>query len=162
VTDPQHPATTPTTTATSVPTEVARTVLRVVLGVVMIAHGWQKMTGGGLAGTGEAFAGMGMPAAGVTGPLVALLELVGGVAVLLGLLTPLMAGLYALTMLGAAALVHAPNGFFASDGGVELTLVLLAVSLYLAVTGAGRASLDSVLARVLPERPARLLRAPSA
>jgi putative oxidoreductase len=160
VTDPHRP--TPTATATSIPTEVARTVLRVVLGVVMIAHGWQKMAGGGLSGTGEAFAGMGMPAAGVTGPLVALLELVGGVAVLLGLLTPLVAGLYALTMLGAVTLVHAPNGFFASDGGVELTLVLLATSLYLAVAGAGRASLDSVLARVLPERPARLLRAPSA
>lgn len=156
------PNPTPTAARGSLPTEVARTVLRVVLGVVMIAHGWQKMAGGGLSGTGEAFAGMGMPAPGLTGPLVALLELVGGVAVLLGLLTSLLAGLYALTMLGAVVLVHASNGFFAADGGIELTLVLLATSLYLAVAGAGRVSLDALIARVAPDRAGRLLRVVSA
>ncbi|WP_322645583.1 DoxX family protein [Oerskovia flava] len=109
----------------------------------MIAHGAQKVFTFTLSGTGAAFGDMGIPAAGVAGPAVALFELVGGVALLLGLGTRVVAALYAVTMLGALFLVHLSAGFFAGDGGYELVLVLAAAAAALALTGPGVWSVDA-------------------
>ncbi|MGY4721439.1 DoxX family membrane protein [Naumannella cuiyingiana] len=124
---------------------MARLVLRGVLGIVMIAHGVQKVSSGGLGAAGASFERMGIPGGAVFGPLVALLELAGGAAMLLGLLTPIVGALFALTMLGAAVLVHGGNGFYAQAGGYEFALVLAVLSAYLAVVGPGRLSVDSRL-----------------
>ena len=126
-------------------TDLALLVARVALGGVMIAHGAQKAFQFGFAGTQQAFSGMGAPLPGLTAVLVTLLELVGGVAVILGLATRLVAALYALTMLGAAVLVHLPNGFYAQNGGWELVGLLALVALALVAGGPGRLSLDRAL-----------------
>jgi putative oxidoreductase len=102
----------------------------------------------------------GAPLPGLTAVLVTLLQLVGGVAVLLGLATRVVALLYTLTMVGAAVLVHLSNGFYAADGGWELVGLLAVVSLALVVGGPGRLSLDGLLtqrrrARVAPSAPAQ-------
>ncbi|HEY8753080.1 MAG TPA: DoxX family protein [Arthrobacter sp.] len=123
----------------------AITVLRVILGFLFAAHGWQKFNEWTIAGTQAAFAQMGVPAANVSAPLIAGLELAGGIALILGVLTRVVAALLAADMIGALVLVHAPAGVFADKGGYELVLLLGAAALALALTGAGRMSVDRVL-----------------
>jgi putative oxidoreductase len=135
-----------TPTTRSAPQDLGLLVTRIALGGVMIAHGIQKAFLSGFAGTQQGFAGMGAPLPGLTAVLVTLLELVGGVAVVLGLATRVVALLYALTMVGAAVLVHLPNGFYAADGGWELVGLLAIVSVALVVGGPGRLSLDHLVA----------------
>lgn len=125
---------------------LALLVLRIAVGLTLAAHGWQKVFGFGFSGVAGSFAGMGVPLAPVMGPLVSVLELLGGFALAAGLLTRVVAPLLALDMLGAALLVHLPNGFFAPKGA-ELVLTLMAATLTLAITGAGAFSVDSKLAR---------------
>ncbi|GAA4768171.1 DoxX family protein [Microbacterium gilvum] len=121
-------------------------VLRIALGVVMIAHGAQKLFAFTLAGTTESFEAMGMPLASVTAPLAIAIELLGGAAILLGAAAPVAGGLIAAQMLVATALVHMPYGVFVADGGWELTALLGASALAVALVGAGRFSLDAVIA----------------
>lgn len=126
-------------------TTTAITALRIILGFLFAAHGWQKFTEWTIAGTQASFAKMGIPAAEVAAPAIAVLELAGGIALILGILTRVVAALLALDMLGALFLVHASAGVFAANGGYELVLVLGAAAFALALTGAGRVSLDRAL-----------------
>jgi len=120
---------------------IGLTVLRVVLGIVFAVHGAQKLFVFGIPGLTEAFAGMGVPLAGVVGPAVALFEFVGGLALIAGLfVTPVALGLTAV-MVGAALLVHLPAGFFLPNG-YEFVLVLAAGAIALALAGPGAWSLD--------------------
>jgi putative oxidoreductase len=126
-------------------TTSARTILRIVTGFLFAAHGWQKFNEFTIAGTQAAFAQMGVPAANLVAPFVATLELVGGVALILGVLTRVFAALLAVDMLGALFLVHASAGIFAATGGYELVLILAAAALAVALVGAGKVSVDKAL-----------------
>ena len=66
--------------------DTALLVVRLVTGLTMFLHGWQKLTTAGFGGVGDMFAEMGVPLAAVAGPVVMLVELVGGVLFMLGLL----------------------------------------------------------------------------
>jgi len=124
---------------------IALTVLRLALGAVFLAHGWQKIFEFTIPGTQAAFAEMGVPAAQLVGPAIAFLELLGGAAIILGVLVRPVAALLAVDMLAALFLVHAPAGIFVADGGYELVLVLAAGAAALALFGAGRFSIDSLV-----------------
>ncbi|MEX5302010.1 DoxX family protein [Kocuria sabuli] len=130
----------------STPASAGLTVLRAVLGLTFLLHGWQKFTEWTIAGTQASFAEMGVPLAEVAAPAVAVLELAGGALLVLGLATRVVAALLALVMLGALVLVHLPAGFFVADGGIELVLLLAAASLLFALAGAGRWSVDHLIA----------------
>lgn len=119
-------------------------VLRVVVGVVFIAHGSQKLFTYGLAGITGGFEQMGVPMASVTAPLVTFVELIGGVALILGFLTPIAAALLAIDMLGAILFVHGKNGLFLPNG-YEFALTLLAANVTLLLAGPGAAAVDNVL-----------------
>ena len=91
--------------------------------------------------------GLGVPAPALAAVALVLTEVVGGAALILGLFTRLAAVPLAFSMFVATVLVHLPNGFFSSSGGVEFTLLLTVACVALALTGPGKASLDRFLAR---------------
>lgn len=126
-------------------TTTAITALRIVLGFIFAAHGWQKFNEWTIAGTQASFGKMGVPAAEIAAPAVAVLELAGGIALILGILTRVVAALLVIDMLGALFLVHASAGVYAANGGYELVLLLAAAAFTLALTGPGRVSLDRAL-----------------
>ena len=129
--------------------DLGLTILRVVTGVIFVAHGGQKLFVYGLDGVAGSFGQMGVPLAGLVGPLVAFVEFFGGLALVAGLFTRAVGVGLAAVMLGAMALVQAPAGFFAPNG-IEFVLMLFAAAATLAVTGAGHWSLDARLARREP------------
>jgi putative oxidoreductase len=120
---------------------------RIGLGVVFIAHGWQKFQTNGLDRTAAAFEQMGVPAPTLSAYYATGIELLGGIALILGVLTPVVGVLLTLDMVGALVFVHLSNGIFAANGGWELVGVLGLLSLTLAVVGAGRVSLDNIFTR---------------
>ena len=126
-------------------TTAARTLLRVVVGFLFAAHGWQKYTEWTIPGTQAAFGDMGIPLAEFAAPTVAALELVGGIALIIGILTRPIALLLTLTMAGALILVHLSNGVFVANDGYELVLLLGAAALTVALIGPGRISIDHAL-----------------
>ena len=124
---------------------IALLVSRIILGVILVAHGYQKFAEWTLAGTAQAFAGMGIPLPGVSAAVAAIIELVGGILLILGAFTPIVGVLVFLQMLVAAVLVHISNGIFVADGGWELVGAIGAGALALAAAGAGRWSVDGLL-----------------
>jgi len=148
MTAPERTSTAPRTSDSRFPAAtLGSTLLRVVLGITFLLHGWQKFTEWTVAGTQAAFAQMGVPLAEVAAPAAAVIELVGGLLLIVGLGTRVAAALAALVMLGALVLVHVAAGFFVADGGIELVLLLAAAAAYFVLAGPGRWSLDSVIAR---------------
>jgi putative oxidoreductase len=130
------------------------TVLRVVTGIVFFMHGYTKVFVWGFEGTAAGFQQMGIPLAGIAGPFVGLLELLGGLALIAGLATRWISIPLAFTMLVAILKVHLAAGFF-NPNGVEFPLTLLAGTVGLALAGGGAFALDNVLAARRSASPAR-------
>lgn len=129
-------------------------IIRVTLGLVMFPHGAQKLLGWfggyGFKGTMGFFTEQGMPAA--LALLVILAESLGALALISGAVTRVAALGMAAVMMGAIAMVHAPNGFFmnwygAQAGeGFEYHLLVLGMAVALMVKGGGRFSVDALVA----------------
>ncbi len=126
-------------------------VIRILVGIIFIAHGAQKlfgMFGGyGLEGTGQWMESIGL----APGYLMALLsgsvEFFGGLALVIGLLARPAALVLAVTLVVAILSVHIGNGLFMSNNGYEFGLALLAGTVAVLIEGAGRFSLDRLIAR---------------
>jgi putative oxidoreductase len=119
---------------------------RVAVGVVFLAHGWQKLFTNGVDGTAAFFAQAGIPLPAAAAWFAALVETLGGAALILGALVPVAGLLLVLNMLGAFVFVHAGNGLFIDKNGYELVLTLGAAALVFAIVGPGRYSVDHRLA----------------
>ncbi|GAA2864072.1 DoxX family protein [Streptosporangium fragile] len=120
---------------------------RIALGVIFLVHGWQKFATMGLAQTTAFFESVGIPLAGVAAPAVAVLEVVGGIALILGAALPVFGTLLVIDMLGAIVFVHGANGFAADKGGYEFVLALAAGTLAIAFSGGGALAVDALWQR---------------
>ena len=115
----------------------AALILRVALGVMFVAHGlWLKGFVFGLAGTAQFFESLGLP--GVLAYAVFAAETVGGILLILGVQTRLVAAGLLPVLLGATW-VHAGNGwlFTAEGGGWEYPAFLIAAAGVQALLGDG-------------------------
>lgn len=113
-------------------------VLRLVVGLVFLVHGIQKL--GGMDQTIGFFQAIGIPAAVFFAWVVALVETLGGIALILGIGTHIASVLLAIVMLVAIFSVKLGKGF---SGGYEFDLVLLASLIGFILNGAGKISLDA-------------------
>ncbi|MFC4055015.1 DoxX family protein [Actinomadura syzygii] len=118
---------------------------RLAVGVIFVAHGWQKLVDEGHAEVARSFDHLGIPVPSLSALYCTWVELLGGLALIAGFLVPLAGVLIALNMAGAFWFVHMDNGLFSEKGGYEYVMVLAAVSVLFALTGAGRYSLDALL-----------------
>jgi putative oxidoreductase len=115
-------------------------VLRLVVGTAFILHGLPKIR--------NPMRWMGDKVHPILQLAAAVAEFGGGIALLVGFLTPFAAALIAIDMIFALALVHLPKGDkFVNPGGgtFELPLVYIAVMIGLIATGPGRFSVDGLL-----------------
>jgi putative oxidoreductase len=114
-----------------------QSLFRIVLALLFLSHGLVKL--------------FGFPAGAQPGqvPLIslfglaALLELVGGIALILGLFTRPVAFVLAGEMAVAYFMVHAPQGFFPVLNGGELAILYCFAFLFFSAAGAGPWSLDA-------------------
>ena len=124
---------------------VAGLLTRIVVGVLLILHGWQKFFEYGIGGTTASFAKMGVPMPGVSAVFAAVVELFGGVALILGIGLPIVGVLIAIDMAGAFVFAKLGEPLIAPTGG-QLELSLMVAGLLAGFAG-GAYSLDRVLVR---------------
>src|ERR671930_2194364 len=110
--------------------------IRIIAGIAFIVHGLPKLAN--VAGTEAFFASkMGLPAA-LALP-VGLLEVIGGIVLIVGVLTRIASILFIIEMIGSTIVAKLSRGFV---GGYELDLLLMAISISLLLTGPGRISIE--------------------
>ena len=115
-----------------------QSVLRIITGLLFIQHGLAKHLG---------FPAVDMFKDGV--PLLSIfgiggvLEIVGGLLIILGLFTRITAFVLSGMMAVAYFMFHAPASFFPIQNGGELAILFCFVFLFLAAAGAGPWSLDA-------------------
>jgi putative oxidoreductase len=131
--------------------------VRLMLAAVFVFHGSQKLFGlfggYGIEGTAGFMEGLGLPLPTVSAVLAGATELLGGVALAVGLGVRPAGVLLAFTMLVASFAAHG-GGFAAQAGGMEYPLTLAVVSLALALTGGGRFALRPALGGASARRTA--------
>jgi putative oxidoreductase len=145
--------------------------LRLVIGYGFLAHGWAKLSRGP-AGFAKLLDQIGAPLPEMTAWVATLLELLGGLAILVGAFVAVVSVPLIIMMLVAMFTVHLRYGFssintigLTDDGpqfgppGYEVNLLYIAGLLALILGGAGALSIDSLIARRrnLSERPSEPL-----
>ena len=124
-------------------------VLRLVVGGLLAGHGAQKLFGWfggfGLLGTGGYLASLGFRPGVVFAALAGLAEVVGGLLLALGLVTPLASTLLIGVLVVVAVAGHGSHGLWNHEGGYEYPLVLAVVAAALGLAGPGAYALDSLL-----------------
>lgn len=117
-------------------------ILRVVVGAIFAMHGWQKLQGG-VAGVSGFLGSLGFPMADAFAVILIAAELIGGILLILGLFTHWTAKVLAVVAVVALVTVHLGKGFFVNEGGYEFILLILAATVSILITGAGKYSLDA-------------------
>ena len=125
--------------------------IRVAAGLLLMPHGAQKLFGlfggGGISGTAGFLTQIGIEPALPAAILLALTEFLGGLFLVLGLLTRPAALAVTVAMAIATFHVHLGNGFFWNNGGYEYPLFLGLVALGFVLRGGGRYSIDARIGR---------------
>ena len=125
-------------------------ILRIVLGIAMLVHGWSKLSGG-VDNVAGFFGGqLGIPAPQLMAWVVTIVELVGGILLVVGFLTQIVGILIALDMLGAILFAYLLRGapIIIESGAIswEKEAVFAAAALCIALAGPGAWSVDDVVA----------------
>ena len=128
---------------------IGKLVVRLTIGGYFVGHGMQKLAGwfggGGPEGTGEHFEQIGLRPGRENALLAGASEAGGGLLLALGLFTPAAVSMLTGVMTNAIRHVHAQNGLWVTEGGVEYPVVILAALAALADDGPGQLSLDERL-----------------
>ena len=128
--------------------DVGLLLLRLTTGLLLAGHGSQKLFGlfggHGLVLTGKWFAHVGYRPGQVFAGLAGACELLGGLGLAAGLLTPLAAAALVGVMINAMT-VTSPHGLWETEGGLEYPLTITVVAIVVATIGPGRLSLDALL-----------------
>ena len=114
---------------------------RFLMALIFIISGWQKLMG--YSGTESYFSSMGIPLAGLVTPLVILIELGGGLALLFGLKTRWVAAILALFTVAAALIAHRNFADQAQAINFMKNLAMTGGLLMFVKYGAGAASIDA-------------------
>ncbi|MFE4352801.1 DoxX family protein [Peribacillus butanolivorans] len=124
--------------------EIGTFLLRVMLGITFLMHGLSKFQSG-LDNISGWFQSIGIP--GFMAYVVGTIELVGGIALTLGLGTRIISALLIFIMAGAIVYVKFPAGFMGNGegAGFELDLILMIIALHLVLNGSRFLSIDSKL-----------------
>lgn len=133
--------------------------LRLVIGFGFMVHGWAKLSKGP-SGFGKLLAQIGVPLPELTAWVVTLVELFGGIAIILGAFVTLVSIPLIITMFVAMFTVHLPYGFSSiktigltpsgpefGAPGYEVNLLYIAGLLTLMLIEAGRLSIDRMMKR---------------
>ena len=133
----------------------AALLLRVSLGIMFVAHGLMKIFLFTLPGTAQFFEKVGFP--GWTAYPVTTLEIVGGLLLVAGVYSRVVAAALIPVLIGAA-LVHVGNGwvFSAPNGGWEYPVFLIVIAAVVALLGDGAYALKPAAVRGMPVGHARL------
>jgi putative oxidoreductase len=119
--------------------ELGGLILRIALGFIFFVHGLTKFQGG-VENTAGFFDSIGV--SGLLAYPVAIIEAAGGILLMLGLGTRIVSALFGLIMLGAIFTAKLGSGFI---GGYELDVALLAMSIYLVLSGSKFLSLEKAI-----------------
>ena len=117
--------------------------LRIVVGLVFLMHGGDKLFVFGLGGIADYMGKLGLPLPLMAAAVVITVELLGGLAILLGAFARLAGALLAFEMVVAIVVARLHGGFFAPYG-YEFELTLLGACLTFALSGPGRMSLEEI------------------
>jgi putative oxidoreductase len=109
--------------------------IRILAGLTVMLHGLPKITD--ISGVQSFFPNLGLPPE-LAIPI-ALLEVIGGLAILFGILTRIASGLFIIEMIGVVIVAKLSKGFV---GGYELELLIMAICISLFITGPGRISTE--------------------
>lgn len=127
--------------------DIALFALRLVVGLLFIGHGTQKLFGWfggyGIQGTGGWLESIGVKPGNLFAVAAGLSEALGGLLLVIGFALPIAALMLGGAMVVAIIKVTGANGIWITSNGFEYNLVLLAVVVTLAFTGAGRIALGA-------------------
>lgn len=126
--------------------DISLLLARILMGVVLLAHGWHRWQGVGIAEEVALLDAAGIGNATTIVWLVIGFEIVGGILLIFGLATPLV-GLGILVLNVATIALLRSDQFYAHEQGWEYNAVQAAVGLLLLAHGSGRAGLDHLFAR---------------
>jgi putative oxidoreductase len=121
---------------------IALLVMRCALGAIMIAHGYPKVLKGGMPQVVQMMHSIGVP--GWLGYVSAWTEFLGGILLIVGLITRIASIAVCIDMVVAIFKVHLKNGF-TGQGNYQFPLALAAIAFALILFGPGPISLDRLL-----------------
>ncbi|PIC87734.1 oxidoreductase [Sporosarcina sp. P20a] len=124
--------------------EISIFLLRIMLGISFFVHGFVKFQDG-IGNTGGWFDSIGIP--GFLAYFVGAVELIGGMALILGVGTRVVSALLAIIMVGAILKVKLTAGFLGTGEkvGYELDLVLLVIAIFLTINGSKIWAVDQAI-----------------
>ena len=120
-------------------------ILRIVTGTIFLLSGVEKLFIMGPNSLTGLLVELGSPSPLAVATGVALVELLCGSALVVGLFPRWLCIPLALLMAGDILLIHGPNGFFVDNNGYEYALLRLTTTVVLVFTGPGKAALATTL-----------------
>jgi len=129
--------------------DVAYTLMRVVIGVILLMHGWVKVFTQGPAAVAGYMGRQGLEPGIAFAYAAILLETVGAVCLVIGLLTRFFAAALAIEIAIAMIVVHLAKGFSVGQGGYEYVLLIGIVLFFIAIRGGGPYSVDRAIGKEL-------------